>query len=125
MSNPLVRSHFGTEAQCAEALERSRWPQGFRSPKCSSIQRWPVVHGARKLLQSGDCRLHVNADVLRGKRQEAAARRRVPQRPQHVERKARPVGHRRAGRQEDRTRAGRPGPFVVKTPRIFSACDAH
>jgi hypothetical protein len=36
MSIPEFLSHFGTEAQCAEALKCSRWPQGFRCPKCSS-----------------------------------------------------------------------------------------
>jgi hypothetical protein len=30
--------HFGTEAQCADTLKRSRLPQGFRCLKCSSTQ---------------------------------------------------------------------------------------
>ena len=38
MSIPEFLSHFGTDAQCAEALKRSRWPQGFRCPQCSSTQ---------------------------------------------------------------------------------------
>ena len=25
---------YGTEAQCEQALERSRWPDGFACPKC-------------------------------------------------------------------------------------------
>lgn len=26
---------FGNEAQCEEALERERWPDGFKCPRCS------------------------------------------------------------------------------------------
>ena len=57
MSIPEFLSHFGTEAQCAEALKRSRWPQGFRCPQCSSTQHYLVTQGARKLYQCGGCRL--------------------------------------------------------------------
>jgi hypothetical protein len=60
MSIPEFLSHFGTEAQCAEALMRSRWPQGFCCPKCSSTQHYLVVQGARKLYQCGGCRLQTS-----------------------------------------------------------------
>jgi hypothetical protein len=60
MSIPEFLSHFGTEAQCAEALKRSRWPQGFHCPKCSSTQHYLAVQGARKLYQCGDCRLQTS-----------------------------------------------------------------
>jgi transposase-like protein len=60
MSIPEFLSHFGTEAQCAEALKRSRWPQGFRCPQCSSTQHYLVTQGARKLYQCGDCRLQTS-----------------------------------------------------------------
>ena len=56
MSIPEFLSCFGTEAQCAQAIERTRWPQGFRCPKCSSPQHYLVVQGARKLYQCGGCR---------------------------------------------------------------------
>jgi hypothetical protein len=29
-------THFGTEAQCAEAIRRTRWPGGFLCPRCTS-----------------------------------------------------------------------------------------
>jgi hypothetical protein len=60
MSIPEFLSHFGTEAQCAEALKRLRWAQGFRRPKCSSTQHYLVVHGTRKLYQCGGCRLQTS-----------------------------------------------------------------
>jgi hypothetical protein len=61
-SIPEFLSHFGTEAQCAKALKRSRWPQGFHCPKCSSMQHYLVVQGARKLYQCVGCRLQDLAD---------------------------------------------------------------
>ena len=60
MSIPELLSHFGTEAQCAEALKRSRWPQGFRCPNCSGTQHYLVVQGARKLYQCSDYRLQTS-----------------------------------------------------------------
>jgi hypothetical protein len=50
MSIPEFLSHFGTEAQCAEALKRSRWPQGFRCPKCSSTQHLEARSAGSKVL---------------------------------------------------------------------------
>jgi hypothetical protein len=49
-------THFGTEAQCGEAIRRSRWPDGFRCPRCAGAQHYVVAHGARKLFQCGACR---------------------------------------------------------------------
>jgi|GEM_PF-2164134 len=31
----LIHQQFGNEAQCEEALERERWPDGFKCPRCS------------------------------------------------------------------------------------------
>jgi transposase-like protein len=56
MSIPEFLSFFGTEAQCAEALKRSRWPDGFGCPRCGSAQHYVVGHGARKLFQCNGCR---------------------------------------------------------------------
>jgi hypothetical protein len=56
MSIPEFLTHFGTEAQCADAIRRSRWPDGFRCPRCASVQHYVVGHGARKLFQCGACR---------------------------------------------------------------------
>ena len=33
LSLPAFHAQFGTEEQCADALEASRWPQGFRCPE--------------------------------------------------------------------------------------------
>jgi transposase-like protein len=56
MSIHEVLSRFGTEQQCAEAIRRSRWPGGFRCPRCTSTQHYIVGHGSRKLFQCGACR---------------------------------------------------------------------
>lgn len=56
MSIPEFLTHFGTEAQCADAIRRSRWPDGFRCPRCAGAQHYVVGHGARKLFQCGACR---------------------------------------------------------------------
>jgi len=56
MSIPEFLTHFGTEAQCAEAIRQSRWPGGFRCPRCAGAQHYVVGHGARKLFQCGACR---------------------------------------------------------------------
>ena len=60
MSIPEFLSYFGTEAQCAEALKRARWPQGFRCPNCSSTQHYLVAQGARKLYQCCGCRFQTS-----------------------------------------------------------------
>ena len=56
MSLPEFLNSFGTEAQCAEAVKRARWPSGFRCPKCASDAHYVVGHGARKLFQCQACR---------------------------------------------------------------------
>jgi hypothetical protein len=56
MSIPEFLTHFGTESQCADAIRRSRWPDGFRCPRCAGAQHYVVGHGARKLFQCGACR---------------------------------------------------------------------
>jgi hypothetical protein len=56
MSIPEFLSHFGTEAQCTEPLRCSRWPDGFRCPRCGSALHCVVGHGARKLFQRNSCR---------------------------------------------------------------------
>ncbi len=34
LSLPAFLGQFGAEAQCEAALEKERWPQGFRYPRC-------------------------------------------------------------------------------------------
>lgn len=56
VSMPEFFSRYGTEAQCAEAVQAKRWPQGFRCPRCASAEHDVVGHGARKLFQCQTCR---------------------------------------------------------------------
>lgn len=49
-------NRYGTEAQCAAALAASRWPRGFRCPRCTSSRHYVVEQGGRKLYQCWVCR---------------------------------------------------------------------
>ena len=47
---------YSTEEQCEAALEKMRWPDGFRCPRCDS-QEYGLVHGRRhKRYQCRKCR---------------------------------------------------------------------
>ena len=46
---------FGTEAQCEAALERARWPQGFRCPRCGGAAHCVLRVRARKTFQCNLC----------------------------------------------------------------------
>jgi len=46
---------FGTEAACAEAMRRARWPGGFVCPRCNSDARCIVVSGSRRLYHCHGC----------------------------------------------------------------------
>ena len=56
MSLPEFIEHFGTEAQCVQAVKAARWPNGFRCLRCDAAEHWIVGHGARKLFQCQVCR---------------------------------------------------------------------
>ena len=47
---------YGSEAQCAQALERMRWPGGFHCPRCSAADHYRVSQGGRLLMQCRRCR---------------------------------------------------------------------
>jgi len=47
---------FGTEAQCEQALERSRWPDGFVCPKCGEQEHSRFVADGRHYWQCATCR---------------------------------------------------------------------
>jgi transposase-like protein len=54
--NQLI-DQFGTEQQCEVAIENSRWPQGFRCPKCLSGEYYHYRrHGSVKIFQCRNCR---------------------------------------------------------------------
>jgi hypothetical protein len=46
---------FGDEAKCFAAVIAARWPDGFRCPRCDSLDHYIVGHGARKLFQCNKC----------------------------------------------------------------------
>ena len=56
MSMPEFCRRFGTDAQCAAALEKARWPTGFRCPRCDRAGHCVLPGGSHKLLQCNACR---------------------------------------------------------------------
>jgi len=47
---------YGTEAQCEVALERTRWPLGFRCPHCGKDAHCVLQSKGRKTFQCNGCR---------------------------------------------------------------------
>ncbi|MHB8742804.1 MAG: IS1595 family transposase [Sulfuricaulis sp.] len=47
---------YGTEAKCYRALYRTRWPQGFRCPKCGTRPRSRFRRAGRVYYQCRGCR---------------------------------------------------------------------
>jgi hypothetical protein len=60
LSLPAFQSQFGTEEQCADALEASRWPEGFRCPECDSANYYLLKGGKHKTFQCKCCRLQTS-----------------------------------------------------------------
>ncbi len=56
MSLPEFLRGFGTEANCAAALQCARWPGGFRCPRCNGDAHYVAGHGARRVFQRNGCR---------------------------------------------------------------------
>ena len=56
LSLPVFLEQFGTEAQCEAALERTRWPQGFRCPRCGQAPHCVLHVGTHKTFQCQACR---------------------------------------------------------------------
>lgn len=57
LSLPAFLEQYGTEPQCEAALERARWPQGFRCPECGAAGHYRLQGGAHKTFQCKACRL--------------------------------------------------------------------
>jgi hypothetical protein len=51
---------FGTESQCEAALERTRWPDGFRCPCCDCADYYPLHVGIHPAYQCCNCRLQTS-----------------------------------------------------------------
>jgi hypothetical protein len=47
---------FGSAPQCAQALERARWPNGFRCPRCQGAAHCVLRGGTLKVFQCDACR---------------------------------------------------------------------
>ena len=54
----------GTEGQCEAALERTRWPQGFRCPRCGNAAHCVLRVRARKTFQCNAC--HHQTSLIAG-----------------------------------------------------------
>jgi hypothetical protein len=60
LSLPAFIQQFGTEAQCEAALEKARWPQGFRCSRCDKTNHCVLHVGAHKTFQCQTCRLQTS-----------------------------------------------------------------
>ena len=60
LSLPAFLAQFGTEAQCEDSLEQSRWAQGFRCPGCGHAEHYVLKSGGRKTFQCQSCRLQTS-----------------------------------------------------------------
>src|SRR5574340_1005955 len=56
MSLPEFLQCFGTEAKCAEAVRRARWPDGFACSGCGGGAHCVIASGGRSLFQCHACR---------------------------------------------------------------------
>jgi hypothetical protein len=56
LSMPEFLKDYGTEAQCEQALEAVRWPEGFRCPRCAGEGHCVLRDGPRKVFQCSACR---------------------------------------------------------------------
>ena len=48
--------NFGTEQQCADALEHARWPNGFHCPYCQNEKYYMLLGRKHKTYQCAACR---------------------------------------------------------------------
>jgi hypothetical protein len=55
---------FGTEAQCEAALEQTRWPHGFRCPRCGGAAHCVLRAKGRKTFQCNAC--HHQTSLIAG-----------------------------------------------------------
>jgi ISXO2-like transposase domain/Transposase zinc-ribbon domain len=53
---PAFQRHFGTEAKCRAYLEKVRWANGFKCPKCSGVRCWQLRN--REIRVCAACEYH-------------------------------------------------------------------
>ena len=56
LSMPEFFHRYGSESQCAAALEKARWPSGFRCPRCGAVAHCVLRGGSQKVFQCNPCR---------------------------------------------------------------------
>jgi len=56
LSMPEFFKRYGTESQCAAALEAARWPGGFVCPRCGNASHCVLRGGTHKVFQCNACR---------------------------------------------------------------------
>jgi ribosomal protein L37AE/L43A len=55
LSMPEFLQRYGTEEQCAVALQAARWPQGFACPVCGQSARTSFLRGQLRYWECGHC----------------------------------------------------------------------
>jgi transposase-like protein len=56
LSMPEFVQRYGTEEQCAAALQAARWPNGFVCPQCGSASTTSFARSGLRYWQCGSCR---------------------------------------------------------------------
>jgi transposase-like protein len=56
LSMPEFFSRYGSESQCAAALEKARWPSGFRCRRCGAVAHCVLRGGSHQVFQCNACR---------------------------------------------------------------------
>ena len=56
LSMPEFFDRYGTQSQCAAALEKARWPSGFCCPRCGALAHCVLRGGSHKVCQCNACR---------------------------------------------------------------------
>ena len=56
LSMPEFFKRYASEVQCAAALEKARWPSGFRCPCCGEVAHCVLRGGSHKVFQCNACR---------------------------------------------------------------------
>ena len=59
MSLDEFNSDYGSVQQCESALEKSRWPEGYRCSKCNSEHYSSHRRGHEKVFQCSNCRAQI------------------------------------------------------------------
>ena len=64
MSLPEFNRQFGTEEQCARALEQARWPAGFVCPHCQHVAHYFIPGRKHKTFECAAC--HRQTSLIAG-----------------------------------------------------------